>query len=59
MKIKGQEDDYRISDYEMVEETTYLGVTIGGRGRNIFEYENKKILDKVDRKVNTVMAEVT
>ena len=58
MKIKGLEDDYRIKDYEMVEETTYLGVTIGGRGRNIFEYENKKILDKVDRKVNTVMAEV-
>merc|ERR1711888_45857 len=58
MKIKGLEDDYRIIDYEMVEETTYLGVTIGGKGRNIFEYENKKILDKVNRRVNTVMADV-
>merc|ERR1711888_485096 len=58
MKIKGLEDDYKIKDYEMVEETTYLGVTIGGKGRNIFEYENKKILDKVNRKVNTVMADV-
>merc|ERR1711888_526611 len=58
MKIKGLEDDYKIKGYEMVEETTYLGVTIGGRGRNIFEYENKKILDKVNRKVNTVMADV-
>merc|ERR1711891_115828 len=58
MKIKGLEDDYRIKDYEMVKETTYLGVTIGGKGRNIFEYENEKILDKVNRKVNTVMAEV-
>merc|ERR1712121_461544 len=58
VKIKGLEDDYRIKDYEMVGETTYLGVTIGGKGRNIFEYENKKILDKVNRKVNTVMADV-
>merc|ERR1711888_247178 len=58
MKIKGLEDDYRIKEYEMVGETTYLGVTIGGKGRNIFEYENKKILNKVNRKVNTVMADV-
>merc|ERR1712121_240315 len=46
MKIKGHEDDYKIKEYEMVEETTYLGVTIGVKGRNIFEIENKKILDK-------------
>ena len=58
MKIKGLENDYRIKEYEMVGETTYLGVTIGGKGRNIFEIENKKILDKVNRKVNTVMADV-
>ena len=58
MKIKGLEDDYRIKEYEMVGETTYLGVTIGGKGRNIFEIENKKVLDKANRKVNTVMANV-
>merc|ERR1711888_510784 len=51
MKIRGQEDDYRLKDYEMVGDTTYLGVTIGGKGRNIFENENKKILDKANRKV--------
>merc|ERR1711888_245249 len=58
MKIRGSEDDHKIKEYEMVEETTYLGVTIGGKGRNIFEIENKKILDKANRKVNTVMGEV-
>ena len=58
MKIRGQEDDLRLRDYEMVEETTYLGVTIGGKGRYIFENENKKILDKANRKVNTIMSEV-
>merc|ERR1711891_27199 len=58
MKIRGQEDDYRIKDYEMVGETTYLGVKIGGKGRNIFENENKKVLDKANRKVNTILSEV-
>ena len=43
----------------MVSETTYLGITItGGKGRNIFQAENKKILDKAKKQVNTVMGEV-
>merc|ERR1711888_425731 len=58
MKIRGQEDALRLKDYEMVGETTYLGITIGGKGRNIFEIENKKILDKANRKVNTIISEV-
>merc|ERR1711888_285888 len=29
LKIRGDEEDYRIKDYEMVEEATYLGITIG------------------------------
>merc|ERR1711891_127091 len=58
MKIRGQEDDYRLKDYEMMGETTYLGVTIGGKGRNIFEKKKKKILDKANRKVNTILSEV-
>ena len=58
MKIRGSEDDYKIKDYEMVEEATYLGITIGGKGRRIFQIENKKILDKAKKKVNTVMGEV-
>ena len=35
-----------------------MGITIGGKGRDIFEIENKKILDKANRKVNTIMSEV-
>ena len=58
MKVRGSENDHKIEEYEMVEETTYLGVTIGGKGRDIFEFENKKILDKANRKMNTVMGEV-
>merc|ERR1712121_248193 len=58
MKVRGQEDDFKLDDYEMVGETTYLGITIGGKGRDIFEIENKKVLDKANRKVNTIMSEV-
>merc|ERR1711895_321139 len=58
MKIRGSEENHKIKDYEMVEEATYLGITIGGKGRRIFQTENRKILDKAKKKVNTVMGEV-
>merc|ERR1711942_309441 len=58
MKIKGPDNQEHIGEYEMVTEATYLGINIGGRWRNIFEKENKKVLGKADRKVNTVLHEV-
>ena len=59
LKIRGEEGDYRIKDYEMVEEATYLGITIGGKnGRKIFQIENDNVLDKARKKVNMVMGEV-
>ena len=58
MQIKGKEGKEKIKDYEMVKEAKYLGVTIGGRWRNIFEVENKNILDKAKKKVNQIIAEV-
>merc|ERR1712121_449461 len=42
----------------MVEEATYLGITIEGRGRKNFQIENKNVLDKTKKKVNTIMGEV-
>merc|ERR1711888_572160 len=59
LKIRGEEDNHRIDEYEMVKEATYLGITVtGGKGRKIFQAENKKILDKAKKHVNTVMGEV-
>ena len=58
MKLKGPENNYKIKNFENVTEATYLGVTIGGRYSNIYEKENEKLLDKADKKVNTVIAEV-
>merc|ERR1712120_97012 len=59
MKVRGQKDDCKLDEYEMVEEATYLGVTIGGKNSDIFEIENDRVLKKADRKVNTAMSEVS
>ena len=40
MKIRGPEIDMNVGEFEAVTETKYLGITVGGRGRNIFEREN-------------------
>merc|ERR1711913_203923 len=41
MKVKGPEIGDRVGELEVVKETKYLGIQVGGRGRNIFEMENK------------------
>ena len=58
MKVKGPDNQAHIEEYEMVQETKYLGITVGGRGRNIFERENEDFMAKAERKVNSLMAEV-
>merc|ERR1712121_328602 len=59
MRIRGQTDDCVLNEYEMVKETKYLGVTIGGKKSDIFGIENDRVLKKADRKVNTAMSEVS
>ena len=42
----------------MVKETKYLGVMVGDRGRNIFEAENKRLIDKAIDKVNALLSQI-
>merc|ERR1711875_143339 len=58
MRLKGYRKFEEIKGYEMVTEATYLGTKIGGKGRDIFKKENEDLLEKADKKVNMVMAEV-
>ena len=59
MKIRGKKSSStNIGNFEMVKETKYLGVMVGGRGRNIFEAENKKLIDKAIDKVNALLAQI-
>merc|ERR1711874_463840 len=58
MRVRGPDDERVIGDYEMVTETKYLGITVGGRGRNIFEKENRVFLLNAEKKVNSLIAQV-
>ena len=56
MRVRGPDIGDKVGELEVVKETKYLGVQIGGRGRNIFEKENKKLLEKAEEKVNALLA---
>merc|ERR1711874_145499 len=58
MKIRGPEIGDRLGEFEVVKETKYLGVQIGGRGRNIFEAENKKLIEKARKKANALLPQI-
>ena len=48
MKVRGPDIGDKIGEFEVVKDTKYLGVQIGERGRNIFEAENKKWIEKAE-----------
>ena len=58
MKIKGPITDDKIGEIEVVKETKYLGIKIGGRYRNIFEKENKSLFGKAETQVNMLLAKI-
>merc|ERR1712179_804334 len=58
MKIKGPAIDEYVDDIEVVKETKYLGIKIGGGYRNIFERENKALFGKAETQVNMLLAKI-
>ena len=40
----------KIGEYEVVKEVKYLGIKLGGKGKNIFAAENKIWLEKAEKK---------
>merc|ERR1711874_706091 len=56
MRVRGPEIGDKVGELEVVKETKYLGVQVGGR--NIFEMENKKLLEKAEEKVNALLAQI-
>ena len=49
MVVRGQNTTSKIGDYEVVEEVKYLGIQLGGRGKDIFGAENKIWLEKAEK----------
>merc|ERR1712055_303085 len=54
LRIKGPGTSKKIGRFK-IEEAKYLGVMVGGRGRNIFEAENKAWLEKAEKKANSII----
>ena len=58
MQIRGKEKPKTVGNFEVVEEVKYLGVKVGGRGRNIFQNERKCILQKANMKAAQLISQI-
>merc|ERR1711874_97209 len=58
MKIRGPDNNMDIGDYEMVTEAKYLGVMIGGYGRDIFRKSNEEFLANAEKQVFALMRQI-
>ena len=48
--VRGRERPRKVGNFEVVEEVKYLGVKVGGRGRNIFQKEKDAVIQKAQIK---------
>ena len=58
MKIRGPGKSEKIGKFKVEKEARYLGIQIGGRGRNIFEAENRIWIEKAEKKANAVLSQI-
>ena len=54
IQIRGTERPRTIGGFEIVEKVKYLGVTVGGKGRDIFKYERDSLIEKAQKKANQI-----
>ena len=50
MKIRGPSTAEKIGEFEEEKEVKYLGIQLGGRGKDIFGAENKLWLEKAEKR---------
>ena len=50
LRIRGPNTAEKIGKYKIEEEAKYLGIQIGGRGRDILQAENKIWIQKAEKK---------
>ena len=50
LKIRGPGDSEMIGRFKVEKEARYLGIQVGGRGRSIFDAENKIWIQKAEKK---------
>ena len=50
IQIRGSEKPRTVGGFEVVKQIKYLGVMVGGYGRDIFKYERESVIKKHKRK---------
>ena len=50
LQVRETDKPRRVGNFEVVEEVKYLGVKVGGRGRNIFQKEKNDVIQKAQFK---------
>merc|ERR1711874_765623 len=58
VQIRGNKTVEEIGDYKIEEEVKYLGIQIGGRGRDIFQVENRNWIQRAEKKSNEIISQI-
>ena len=58
LRIRGPKVEGKIGKYKIENEAKYLGVQIGGKGRDIFLAENKLWIQKAEKKANEIISQI-
>ena len=58
LQVRGRDRPEKERNYEVVKEVKYLGVKVGGRGRNIYQMEKEDVIQKAQIKVAQIKSYV-
>jgi len=58
LRIRGPKIEGKIGKYKIENEAKYLGIQIGGKGRDIFQAENKLWIQKAEKKANELISQI-
>ena len=58
LKMREPSTAEKIGKFKVEKEAKYLGIQIGGKGRDIFEAENKIWIQKAETKANELISQI-
>merc|ERR1712030_123090 len=56
LQVRGTERPRRVGGLEVVERIKYLGITLGGVGRDIFRYKRESLIERAQKKATAIKA---
>ena len=54
LRIRGEENYKEIAGCEIIKQTKYLGITVGGKGRDIFKFERENWMIKAKKGIRKI-----